>query len=159
MEIKPFNRFYNVANVVEGERVQHSHGWKMAPRLLCLGIHSKQVRMTCIMTNVRFKIGMKNHCRYISIKSFHHKHDKNILWKLTSFFSGVDLTPFMDLTWECLTTSPMWGTNTRATTSTKTKKFSSTQVAGFKRILDVCTRPSKKPGTALTSMGRRLWGS
>ena len=45
---KPFNRFYNVANAVEGERVQHSHGWKMAPRLLCLGIHSKQVRMTCV---------------------------------------------------------------------------------------------------------------
>ena len=36
------------------------------------------------MTNVRFNIGMKYHCRYISIKSFHHKQDKNILWKLTS---------------------------------------------------------------------------
>ena len=92
-------------------------------------------------------------------KLFQHKQGKNIKWKLTSFFSGVDLTPFMDLTWECLTTSPMWGTNTRVTTSTKTKKFSSMQAAGLKQILDVCTHPSQKPGTAPTSMGRRLWGS
>ena len=38
-------RLSNAAHAVEGGWLQHPHGWEMAPRILCVGVHADKVEL------------------------------------------------------------------------------------------------------------------